>query len=85
MAASSIVAAVTNIVLNYIFIKLFGFVAAGYTTLTCYVLYSLGHYIVSKRVLKEFLNGRDLYDKQFIFLLSLIMILIGSVVNAEPV
>jgi len=77
LAVSSIVAAGANIVLNYFFIKLFGFVAAGYTTLTCYVLYSVGHYIVSKRVLKEFLNGRDLYDKHFILILSLIMILIG--------
>ena len=77
LAVSSIVAAGANIVLNYFFIKLFGFVAAGYTTLTCYVLYSVGHYIVSKRVIKEFLNGRDLYDKHFILILSLIMILIG--------
>lgn len=77
LAISSIVAAVTNIVLNYIFIKLFGFVAAGYTTLTCYVLYSFGHYIVSGRVLKECLGGRELYDKKFILALSLIMIIIG--------
>lgn len=33
------------------FIRLFGYIAAGYTTLACYMLYSVGHYIVSKRIL----------------------------------
>ena len=31
--------------------RLFGYIAAGYTTLACYMLYSVGHYIVSKRIL----------------------------------
>ena len=44
-------AAVANVVLNFIFIRLFGYIAAGYTTLACYMLYSVGHYIVSKRIL----------------------------------
>lgn len=77
LAASSIIAAFLNIGLNYIFIKLFGYVAAGYTTLVCYVLYSFGHYIVSSRVLRECLNGRKIYDRNFILVLSAIMILIG--------
>ena len=44
-------AAVANVVLNFIFIRIFGYVAAGYTTLACYILYSVGHYVVSKRIL----------------------------------
>lgn len=35
-------AAVANVVLNFIFIRIFGYVAAGYTTLACYILYSVG-------------------------------------------
>ena len=42
---ASTIAAVSNIILNYIFIKLFGFVAAGYTTMVCYALLALLHYI----------------------------------------
>ena len=30
-------AAVANVVLNFIFIRIFGYVAAGYTTLACYI------------------------------------------------
>ena len=41
---ASVVTAGLNIILNAIFIKLFGFIAAGYTTLACYVfLLSLIH------------------------------------------
>lgn len=77
LAISSFMAAVVNIGLNYIFIRIYGFIAAGYTTLACYVLYSLGHYLVSRNVMREHLNGVELYDKKFILGLSIIMILIG--------
>ena len=75
LALSSLLAAVINVVLNYIFIKQFGYVAAGYTTLICYILYSLGHYLVSRKVLKEFLGGRELYDKRMILAVSVAIVL----------
>ena len=43
MIASCIVA-IANLILNYIFISIYGFVAAGYTTLVCYICYSIIHY-----------------------------------------
>lgn len=78
---SSISAAVVNIGLNYVFIKLFGFVAAGYTTLACYVLYSLGHYIISTRITKKAIPGRRIFDARMIFLLSVFVITIGVLCN----
>ncbi len=81
LAISSIAAAVLNILLNYVFISMFGFVAAGYTTLACYVLYSLGHYVVSQKVLKKNMDGKSLFDKPFILVLSTIMIIIGVCCN----
>lgn len=39
------VAALLNLVLNFIGIKLFGYVAAAYTTAICYLLMSVGHYL----------------------------------------
>ena len=78
---ASIVAAVLNIVLNFVFIGFYGYVAAGYTTLACYVAYSIGHYVVSKRVLKDFMNGKSLYDVKKILLISIILILCGIGVN----
>ena len=56
MIASCFVA-VVNIVLNYIFISIFGFIAAGYTTLACYMGYCTIHYIFMKKVCAD--NGLD--------------------------
>lgn len=78
---SSISAAVVNLGLNYIFIKLFGFVAAGYTTLACYVLYSLGHYIISTKITKKAISGIRLFDTRVLFLLSVFVIAIGVLCN----
>ena len=41
---ASVVAAIVNIILNYFGIRLFGYVAAGYTTLICYILMLLIRY-----------------------------------------
>lgn len=49
MLASSL-SAITNIVLNWIFIPKFGFLAAGYTTLVSYLFLLVFHYFFSKRV-----------------------------------
>lgn len=53
--AGTMIAAVANIVLNAIFIPKFGFIAAGYTTLACYILYSVIHYVIMIRICKQ--NG----------------------------
>ena len=47
-------AAVVNIILNYVFIKLYGFVAAAYTTLASYLLFAAVHYFISGKLLKFF-------------------------------
>lgn len=50
----TIAAAVVNIVLNYIFIQRFGFIAAAYTTLASYLLFAAVHYCISGKLLKFF-------------------------------
>ncbi|MDO4188922.1 MAG: oligosaccharide flippase family protein [Lachnospiraceae bacterium] len=52
MVASTLVA-VANLVLNALMIPVFGFVAAGYTTLICYILYSVVHYIFMRVVCRQ--------------------------------
>lgn len=46
----STVSAVLNIVLNYLFIPRYGYLAAGYTTLVCYLLNSVMHIVVLKKL-----------------------------------
>lgn len=47
-------AAVLNVVLNYIFILKYGFVAAAYTTLFCYGVYLALHIIICRKMVKFF-------------------------------
>lgn len=42
--------AILNIVLNSIFISRYGYIAAAYTTLVCYVLYFIIHVVISRKL-----------------------------------
>lgn len=77
MMVASVSGAVLNIVLNYIFIGLFGFLAAGYTTLVCYLCYCIFHYIVMRIILKKELPGQKIYDMKIILLVSVIFVAMG--------
>lgn len=50
IAAGTMAAALMNIVLNYYFIRHYGYVAAAYTTLATYVLYFLFHYLLAWKI-----------------------------------
>lgn len=64
MVASTL-GAVLNVLLNKMFIPKFGFWAAGYTTLVCYVIFYLAHYMFYRRLIKE--NSiDDVFDSSFI-------------------
>lgn len=50
---ASICAAVTNIILNALMIPVFGYYAAGYTTLFSYLLFAGANYFAMKKIIKE--------------------------------
>lgn len=54
----SIGAAILNVVLNWLLIPIFGFVAAGYTTLASYVVFAVANYFTLKVIRKR--NGVDI-------------------------
>ena len=70
VALASIMAAVSNVVLNFIFIRKFGYLAAGYTTLFSYILYAGGHYIFMRKVSKKYADGYNYYDTKAILVIS---------------
>ena len=47
----TIIATVINIVTNYVFIQMYGYIAAAYTTLFSYVVYFILHIIISYKVI----------------------------------
>lgn len=62
ISTATMVGAVLNIILNYIFIGLFGYYAAGYTTLFCYILYAVFHYWFMIRVCREHMENVKVYN-----------------------
>lgn len=69
--------AVLNIVLNFICIKLFGYVAAGYTTLICFCVYTFMHYYFMQKICKEKLDGRKPYNIKIYLLIASIFVIMG--------
>ncbi len=78
----SILAAVLNIILNSIFIPLYGFVAAGYTTLFSYIVVMLLYYAFMKRIcLEKKINEKNIFDIKFQFLALIIMAFLFMVIS----
>lgn len=74
---ASIGAALLNLILNYIFIRKYGYCAAGYTTLVCYIVYALGHYLFMQQICKENLNGKKVYDWRILITITICFIVMG--------
>ncbi len=73
---ASVVATLLNIVLNYIFISLFGYLAAGYVTLVCYLVQASIDYFAMRKVV-----GESVYNMRYIGLLSLIVTVVALFSN----
>ncbi len=59
-----------NLLLNYIFIGRFGYIAAGYTTLVCYMLYTAGHYIIMTAIARKKCGLREVYSTPRLLMLA---------------
>lgn len=55
IALGTVSAAILNVVLNIVFIPKYGYIAAAYTTLACYVFYYLIHLFISTKIYRGFL------------------------------
>ena len=74
ISLGTIIAAIINIVLNVIFIQLYGFVAAAYTTLFCYILLMFLHHFISASLLKV-----KIYDNIFMYLALVITAILSAI------
>ena len=73
---ASLVAAVLNLILNYIFIPIYGMYAAGYTTLFCYIVLALGHYLILRK-----LKYNVIYDNKFLLFISILIMLLSIFIS----
>lgn len=67
---ASVIGAGMNVLLNYIFIKIFGFIAAAYTTLFCYLGFSTFHYFFMMKILKQHKAENNIYNIKSISAIS---------------
>ena len=69
---ASVSAAALNIALNWLFIPVYGYAAAAYTTLFCYIVQAVFDYHAMKKAV-----GAGIYDMRLIISLSAVMIIIS--------
>jgi len=76
---ASVFSAGLNILLNYIFIREFGYIAAGYTTLFCYIVYTFLHYLNYKYIINKILSRQSVYHENKILLICVVLIAFGFI------
>lgn len=69
---STTIAAIVNILLNIIFIPLFGFLAAAYTTTLSYLVFMVVHYLFLKKIEKN-----EIYNIKFFFKVTCLFLLVS--------
>lgn len=75
----SSVGALLNIGLNYIGIKIFGYIAAAYTTLICYVIFAISHYLYTVECVSKEEKSNNLFNHKRVFILSVLLIVLEIV------
>lgn len=74
---ASVIGAILNVLLNYVFISMFGYVAAGYTTLVCYAIYALLHYVFMGYVCKHYARVDNPYSTRSLLLITGVFVIAG--------
>lgn len=64
---------------NYVVISIFGYKAAGYTTLICYCLYAVLHYLMMIRVCRENGLSTRIYNERILLLITTMFLLLGFI------
>lgn len=77
----TVASALLNVGLNALFIPRFGFVAAGYTTLFCYVLCAAAHYLFLLKVSRECMDGKRVYKGSVILGFGILLILASIAIS----
>ncbi len=76
----SIGCAAIKVLLNFICIKAFGYIAAAYTTLFCYILFAAAHYIYMTVSVRKELNTKNVFDTKRIVFISVALVFLGLIV-----
>ena len=76
----SVGGALLNVVLNYVGIKMFGYIAAAYTTLICYAVFTFSHYIYMSYSIKKALDIDKIFNPTRLVILNSVVLVCGTFV-----
>ena len=77
IATATFIAAVANVILNFIGIRIFGYIVAGYTTLICFAVYAIGHFFVMNSILKRYFGGAKIFDGFRLIVITVAFMAVG--------
>lgn len=72
--------AALNIILNYIFINIYGYKAAAYTTFVCYFVFCFLHYMFSRKACMKYI-GHEIYDIKMLVIISAIFVTVSVLIQ----
>ena len=72
MAIAAIVSAMVNVILNYVFIPMLGYIAAAYTTLISYLVLASLDYFYMLRICKQHDIDKNLYSIKWLIALFIV-------------
>lgn len=71
--------AILNIILNYIFIGKYGYYAAGFTTLFCYIVFAVYHFGFMKKICRSNLNNVCPYSTKVLLIITGVFMFLGFI------
>lgn len=72
---SSIIAAIVNLILNYICIKTFGYMAAAYTTLIAYIVLAVTQAMFARKITFKKTGRKSIYNDNAVFIMAILTII----------
>ena len=79
ISIATILGAVLKLVLNYFLIYKFGYYAAAYATLICFVVYAIAHYCFMKKICLDYMHNVELYSTKILLLITSFFITLSFV------
>lgn len=77
MNIATILAAIINVILNWIFIPYVGFLAAAYTTLISYLVFEFISFFSYKKISERYKYAEDLFEVKALFFIQLMVLILG--------
>lgn len=78
---ASIGAAILNIALNYLLIPVYGYIAAGYTTLISYMIFGIAHYFFMRRICIKHNMPDNIFNIRHMVLILLVFFCAAAVLT----